>query len=193
MTNIITPKLTLEHWPANQETGQLTMFRSMQENTDSAQWANREKSVAALIAWWVQVSSYDPDLEPESLIKRQDLNELSKEILGIAAANRVRPRGKHGEVPNMKETQDWVKSSEANTLRHALEMEDTSQWWTRCLFEGTHPWNWPRIQYLVSASMAHHPFVQMATSLNIPLRELLPMMPNPTACIQDPPALPDLC
>ena len=196
MTSIVTPKLNLEHWSADTDTGPLTVLNAMQAESGSEQWADRKKDVASLVAWWEKVSSYDPDMEPEGLIRRDDLSPLSKEVLGIAAVHRVRPRGLSWDVPNAKETKGWLSSSQAKTMRQALEMNNSGPWWNRCLFEGTTERYVPRIEALASALMADHPFVHMANTLNTPLHELLTMLDSePSFFLPTPeePGLPDLC
>lgn len=196
MTAIVTPKLDIEHWPANKDTGPMTMLNAMQAETNSANWSDRTKSISTLVAWWASVPSYDPDMEPEGLIRRQDLSPLSKEVLGIAAVHRVRPRGLNWDIPNKAATSQWLDSSQAKTMRQALEIENAGSWWNRCLFEGSEDRYHARTEHLVSALMADHPFVHMANSLNMPLHQLLPMMDDkPSFFLPTPeaPGLPDLC
>ena len=170
------------------------MFNAMQENTDSHQWTAREKSVEQLIAWWSKMPSYDPDMEPEGLIRRLGLTPLSKEVLGIAAAHRVRPGLLSWSIPKELETNEWIKSSNAGILGHVLKMEDTGSWWNRCLFEGSNERYHARTEHLVVRLMAEHPLVQMSAGLNIPLSELLPVMNSSNAVSNsDMPGLPDLC
>lgn len=196
MTSIIASQLDIEHWSSKNATGPLTMFKAMQAEEKSAQWIEREKSVGALVCWWTRAPSYDPDWEPENLISRIDLTPLSKEILGIAAVHRIRPQLLSWEIPDAKETQQFLTGSTAKAIRQALTMQNTGTWWNRCLFEGSDAKYYARTEHLVSALMSEHAFVHMANSLNMPLHELLPMMDcpsSPNSGDTDAPVLPDLC
>lgn len=169
------------------------MFQAMGQANNSHEWQDREKSVRELIAWWKKVSSYDPDMEPEGLLQHAD-NALSKEVLGIAAAHRVRPSALSFGIMNDKDTQDWLSSNQAKTLRQALSVENTGAWWNRCLFEDLKDMYHSRTEHLVRHLMHDHPFVHMSVGLNLPLAELLPMMEtNPNFRAQESPTLPDLC
>lgn len=196
MSTIVPPMLDLEHWHIDKDTGPLTMFNAMQQTTNADAWADRSTSVDVLVGWWTRTSSYDPDLEPEGLINRSNLTPLSKEILGLAAAHRVRPRGLSWDIPTDDELSEWLLSSRAKTLRAALEIDSSGSWWNRCLFEGAKEQFHARTEVLVNALMHDHPFVHMATSLQLPLAQLLPMMDaTPTVLVSTPeaPCLPDLC
>ena len=103
MTTSIPLSLDLEHWHRDIETGPRPVFQAMDQANNSHEWQDREKSVRELIAWWKKVSSYDPDMEPEGLLQHAD-NALSKEVLGIAAAHRVRPSALSFGIMNDKDT-----------------------------------------------------------------------------------------
>ena len=196
MTSIVASPLDIEHWSSTNDTGPLTMFNAMQAENNVERWVDREKSVGALIRWWTGTPSYDPDLEPEGLIARQDLTALSKEVLGIAAVHRIRPQVLSWDIPTAKETKDWIASSQAKTMRQALEIDNTAKWWDRCLFDGSEAKYHARTEHLVSALMADHAFVHMSNSLNVLLHQLLPMMDNAPSVGSPPsdtPVLPDLC
>lgn len=196
MTSIVPSTIDIEHWPASKETGPMTMLNAMQADTTSTTWSNRAQSVASLVAWWEKVSTYDPDVEPEYLITRTDLTDLSKEVLGVAAAHRVRPGVLAWDIPDKKEIAEWLTSSRARVMRQALEMQSDGAWWNRCLFEGTEERYYARTEHLVGALMADHPFVHMSNSLNTPLHEMLPLLDSAPSFFvpgHDVPGLPDLC
>lgn len=157
-------------------------------------WGDRKKSVAALIDWWAAVPSYDPDMEPEQLIFKTNLSPLAKEVLGVAAAHRVRPSALAMNIPDAKELKEWLGSNSAKVLRHALEFESSGAWWNRCLFEGASSLHQKRTEHLVTHLMSEHTFVHMAVGLNVTLAEMLPAMdkPNPLPSVELP-ELPDLC
>lgn len=195
MSAIITPVLDIEHWSVSNDTGPLTMFNAMQNATKSSEWTDRKKSIDALIAWWTRVPCYDPDMEPEGLIQRLHLTSLSKEVLGIAAAHRIRPDGLSWDMLDTNKMKEWLVGSQAQTLRTVLEIEKTGSWWNRCLFEHSDTRYHARTEQLVSALMTEHLFVHMAAGLQVPLVELLPML-NDTCTppsTSDSPELPDLC
>lgn len=175
------------------ETGPRPMFQAMEGADNSHGWQNRETAVRELIAWWKGVSSYDPDMEPEGLLQHAR-SALSKEVLGVAAARRVRPAALSFDIPTDKETQAWLSSHQAKTLRQALEVENTGDWWNRCLFEDAKEMYHARTEHLVRHLMHDHPFVHMSVGLNLPLAELLPMLDtNPSLSVPENPTLPDLC
>lgn len=195
MSAIITPVLDIEHWSVNNDTGPLTMFNAMQNTTNSSEWADRKKSIATLATWWARTPCYDPDMEPEGLIRRLRLTPLSKEVLGIAAAHRIRPSGLLWDMLDTANMKTWLTGSQAKTLRTVLEIETTGSWWNRCLFEGSNTRYHALTEQLVSALMTEHLFVHMAAGLQVPLAELLPMLNNTCTppSTSDIPALPDLC
>lgn len=175
------------------ETGPRPMFQAMEAADNSHGWQDRETAVRELIAWWKRLSSYDPDMEPEGLLKHAR-NALSKEVLGVAAAHRVRPSALAFDIPTGKETNDWLSSHQAKTLRQALEIENTGDWWNRCLFEDAKEMYHARTEHLVRHLMHDHPFVHMSVGLNLRLVELLPMLEtNPSFSVPENPTLPDLC
>ena len=175
MSSIVPPEIDLEHWNAKMENGGYPMFAAMQKTATTA-WTNREDSVHQLILWWRSMPSYDPDIEPETLVYRNDLSDLSKEVLGVAAAHRIRPRALGFDLPDAQGTAQWLSSRGAKSLRHVLSMNDSGAWWNRCLFEDSEERYHARTEHLISALMADHSFVHMANSLNTPLHELLPML-----------------
>lgn len=169
------------------------MLRAMAD-ADTSTWSNRDESVAALVAWWTNVPSYDPDMEPETLIFQTNLSPLAKEVLGAAAAHRVRPSALAIGIPTEPELKQWLGSSSARVLRQALEFDSNAAWWNRCLFENSDTLYHSRTEHLVTNLMSDHTFVHMSVGLNVPLVEMLPAMATPNAILPfDPPELPDLC
>ena len=173
--------------------GPRPMLQAMENASNTHAWQDRKKSVQELTAWWTKISSYDPDMEPENLLQHAR-NPLSKEVLGVAAAHRVRPSGLSFGLLGDKETQDWLASQQAKTLRQTLEVENTGAWWNRCLFEDLQELYHSRTEHLVRHLMQDHPFVHMSVGLNLRLAELLPMLEtNPSLSVSESPTLPDLC
>ena len=167
--------LDLENLKPDYETGPYPVLKAMAE-ANTSQWTNYQDSVYNIARWWERVSSYDPDVEPEFLIKRPNLNALQKDALSLAAVWRVRPSGIICTSWGAKEIQD--KANRTPEIRALLKDNTDAEFWRMALFDHQEAHSFHVISQWAMYLVPEHPFVQVTQNMGVTLYEALEHIAN---------------
>lgn len=170
--------ISIEHVTPQTETGPVPMRNAMR-SSDPAIWQHKERTMNNLVQWWSGMPSYNPDWEPEYLMRAKDLTTLEKEVFTIAAVRRVRPALLHStELMSPVSSAHWMKNSKAAiyTAAVASPVGEESSWWYRCFFEGLDPRFHSLVEQQLRLVAPSHSFVLLANSLDSSLLEVLNSM-----------------